>query len=425
MADEKIGSIFDVPAYKKYQNRWNTRLKELLYRASYYDGSAYKKYKDVFWQLGPRLYKEVKPIFLPLSRAVDIDAGIIGGDWEFPSIEVEPKSEIWDAARDRLFDMSSWDVEGVLYSHYGAMYGLSGIRVVSSDDGDKKIMVQPARPTCFMLFYEGQYSDKPSLGLWIERKFDEDGVEFEYAEAITEETISTYKNGVPYSFDEQEAEYPNDQKEIPLIEVKHINDGTDLAECTYQKSIHLLNELNEMATDLSQAIHDNVHPQTIVTGAEPGELTKSRNIAWFLPDPNSDAKFLTPTIDVTGVMEFIREIKEGVKESLPELSFDELKKAGQIATATLELQLMELVIKIERVRPNYDRGLVSAMKMAGRLAGILGISELTPLDDEELILDPNRPVLPQMPQEKISLRMQEIELEQMEAGRNNQEGKIA
>lgn len=62
------------------------------------------------------------------------------------------------------------------------------------------------------------------------------------------------------------------------------------------------------------------------------------------------------------------------------------------------------------------------MQMAGKAAASMGLSEIVPLDDDELILDPNRPILPQMPQDKITLRMSEIELEQMEAGRNPREG---
>lgn len=423
MSDEKIASIFDLPEYKQYQSRWNTRLKELSLRASYYDGSVYRKIKDTIWGLGPRIGKEIKPLFLPLARAVDIDAGIIGGDWVFKPIQIEPKSEIWDEARDILFDMSKWDVQGVLYVHYGAMYGVSGIRVCDERE-EGKIELQPARPTCFMLVYEGDYSDRPSLAFWVEGKIDESGAQYEYAEVITETEIKTYKDGVPFGFDDRQPVEPNEQGVIPIVEIVHINDGTELGECTYQKSILLLNEVNDMATDLKEAIKANVKPQWVISGAEPSDLKRGTDIMWFMPDPQSKVDPVTPTVDIAGVLEFIREIKEGVKESLPELSFDELKKAGQIATATLELQLMELVIKMERVRPNYDRGLTTAMQMAGRAAQSMGLTDLYPLNDPELILDPDRPVLPQMPQDKISLRMQEIELEQMEEGRGNTEGTI-
>lgn len=420
---EKTGTIFGLEEFKPYWKRWNHRQRELNLRAAYYDGSVYRGMNDAMvWSLGPRAAKEIKPLFLPLARAVDIDAGIIGGDWLFPPEDTESKSEKWSVARDALFDMSRWDTKGILYSHYGAVYGLSGIRVADVREKNKHIELQPARPTCFMLGYEGVYADKPAIAFWIEKREDEKG-SYEYAEVITPEKIRTYRDGIPFGFDEREPEYANEQGVVPIVEVFHIDDGTEFGECTYQKAILPLNEVNTMATRLSDIIAKNADPQWTVTGAEPSDLKRGSSVMWFLPE-GAAVNPVVPTIDIPGVIEFIREIKAVVHESLPELSFDEIRKSGQIATQTLELQLMELIIKIERVRPNYDRGLVTAMQMAGKAAASMGLSEITPLDDDELILDPNRPILPQMPQDKIALRMSEIELEQMEAGRNPREGTV-
>ena len=418
---EKTGTIFELEEFKPYRKRWDRRQRELNLRAAYYDGSIYRGMNDAtVWSLGPRAAKEIKPLFLPLARAVDIDAGIIGGDWTFPPEDTEPKSATWSAARDALFDMSRWDTKGVLYSHYGAMYGISGIRVADVREGNKHIDLQPARPTCFMLGYEGVYSDSPAVAFWIEKREDETD-SYEYAEVITPASIRTYRNGVLFGFDGRDPEYANEQGVVPIVEIFHLDDGTEFGECTYQKAILPLNEVNTMATRLSDIIAKNSDPQWTVTGAEPSDLKRGSSVMWFLPEGAAVAP-VVPVIDIPGVIEFIKEIKAVVYESLPELSFDEIRKAGQIATQTLELQLMELVIKIERVRPNYDRGLVTAMQMAGKAAVSMGLSEITPLDDDELILDPNRPILPQMPQDKIALRMSEIELEQMEAGLSQNEG---
>lgn len=405
------GTIFSLDEFKKYKKRWNARVKELSYRASYYDGSVYSNMKDLIWSLGPRVGKEIKPMFLPLSRAVDIDSGIIGGDWAFPPADTEPKADNWDAARDLLFDWSSWDTQGVLFVHYGAQYGVTGIRVADMED---KVTITPVDPTKFLLIYDGLYGSVPSAAIWVEDMIGEDGERYEYAEYITPETVRTFKNGKSFGYDGMEPEYPNTIGVIPIFEALHINDGTEWGACTYEKSIPLLNEVNELATRLSRVIEQNVTPQAVISGAEPSELTRSGDVMWFLPGESS-AQFLTPTVDIPGVLEFIREIKEGVKESLPELSFDDIRKNGQVATATLEIQLQELVIKIKRVRPNYDRCLTSALQLAGSLS-----PQLSALNDEELILDPYRAVLPQNQMDKIALRMQEIELERMEGG--NDEG---
>ena len=189
-----------------------------------------------------------------------------------------------------------------------------------------------------------------------------------------------------------------------------------------QKAIVLLDEVNDMATRLSETIKKNEEPQTVITGADPADLQRGSDWAWFLMNPEARAQFMTPQIDIEGVLSFIKEIKVGVHDALPELSFDELRKAGQIATQTIELQLIEFVIKVQLTRPNYDRALTEAMKIAGAAAKRLNLPAIAPLDDPELILDRKRPVLPVMPKDAIDLEMAQIELQNMRAGSPAQAG---
>ena len=318
---EKLGTLFDQEEFKPYQRAWNARLRELTTRASYYDGAVYRSLKNTaVWTMGPRVGKEIKGLFLPLSRAVDIDAGIIGGDWLFP--EDDAKAEAWDAARDVLFDRSHWDTDGVLYVHYGAQYGVSGLRIADVWEGEKRVLMQPADPTRFMLVYNSPYSMASDMAIWIEQRDGEDG-QYEYAEVITPERIRTFKDGSPFGYFGASPEYTNKQGVVPIVEVVHIKDGTELGECTYQKSIPMLNEVNEMATRLSDIITKNTDPQWTIAGAEPSDLKRGSDIMWFLPE-GAETKPVVPIIDIPGVLEFIREIKEGVKESPPELSYDEL-----------------------------------------------------------------------------------------------------
>lgn len=396
-----MSSIFDRPEYKAYRAKWDARQKELISRGGYYDGSIYKRTKDTFWFLGGQVGGNIKPLFLPFSRAVDVDAGLIPSGWDFP--KDEPRAENWKAARNLLFDRSKWDTNGVLFVHFGAVYGVSGIRVSNEPD----IRITPANPTKYMLVYDDIYSDVPTKCFWVETYKDGDK-SYEYAEVITAETITTYKDGEPYGYSNREPETKNTIGKIPVFECVHINDDTENGECTYQKAIVLLDEVNDMATRLLTIVKKHEKPQTIIAGAEPTELERGDDTAWFLPS-GADAKFAIPNIDIQGVLEFIREIKAGVHDALPELSFDEIKKSSQIATATIELQLMELVIKIKRTRPNYDRALTEAMQLAGSISSDL----VKVLDDENLILDEDRTILPVMARDAIDLEIAQIELDNM------------
>jgi hypothetical protein len=62
------------------------------------------------------------------------------------------------------------------------------------------------------------------------------------------------------------------------------------------------------------------------------------------------------------------------------------------------------------------------MQMAGAAAAGMGLPEIAVLNDPELILDPERAVLPVMPSDQIALEMQKIELDNMRAAAGNVEG---
>jgi len=411
-------SIFDLTEFKAYKTPWTNRLKTLNKRAKYYDGSIYDAAISGLSWLAPRIGQSIEPLYLPLGSAVDVDAGIIPGGWLLP--EDDAKSEIFQKAIDTVFDWSNWDTDGVLFVHYGAMTGVSGLRVADLRD-QGKILVQPADPQTFMTIGMKAYDSTPDMAIMIEERLDSDGSKFEYAEVITTETIRTFKSGEPYGFDGREASYTNELKFVPYVEIRHIETGKPYGECTFQKAIRLLDSVNKMASNLKTIIDKNAKPQWFMTGVEPSELNHSDDNAWFGP-VDAKAQILVPDIDIAGVLAFIDKIAINVEKALPEKAFDDLRRKDQIATATLELQLMELVLKIKRARPNYDKGLKIALQMAGRAAKTMNLSDIAVLDDEELRFDDQRPILPVDERGQIDLELARLELEQMRNAGTIKEG---
>jgi len=412
-----MSSIFDTAEFKRYKARWKTRTDELARRHAYYNGAIYQKSLDRLKWLKSRISRAVKPLYVPLFRAVNVDAGIIPGEWLFP----EEGKQTWEPARKALWNSSQWSTKGVLYVHYGSLYGVSGLKVADLRH-EQRVVVAPVDPTRFMLLYEGQYSEAAAMAIWCENRLDEEGKQFEYAEVITPEAIRTFKDGKAAGYDEREAEYKNELGFVPYVEVKHIETGHPLGESTFDNVCPMLDEVNALASQLGDAIEKNVEPQWVIFGADASDLVKGSDNVWFVAR-EARVEPVVPSIDIPGVMEFIREIKENVHDALPELAFDELRKKDQIATATMELQLMELVLKTKRSRPNYDAGLVTAMQMAGKAAKSMNLSDIAPLDDDELAIDAERPVLPLDPETDIRIQMMQLELERQKALNNPGEGR--
>lgn len=383
----EIKSLFDRDEFKPFKAQWDRRQTELARRHDYYTGDVYNRHKYRFgWWLGQRLYRGIRPLFLPFARAVDVDAGIIPGGWAFK----QEAPDAWRTARKQLFAWSEWATQGVLYVHYGAIFGVSGLKVADLRE-EKKVVIAPVDPRKFMLVRGSGYSQAPMMAITIEQREGADGKPYEYGEVITPDSITTFRNGQPEGFENRPESYPNALGAVPYIEVRHIETGEDLGECTFQKPMLILDELNELGSYLADIIKKHAEPQTAISGAAKSDLKKGDNV-WFLPE-GAKVETLLADIDIPGVQSFLKQLEDNVRESLPESAFDELKSKTEIATATLELQLQELVLKVKRCRPNYDAGIVKAMRLAGRAAADMGLSDVAPLDDELLELDDDRPVL--------------------------------
>lgn len=416
-------SIFALDEFKPYAGEWSQRQRLLAYRKAYYDGTIYRNIRQRFEALGqlqavlgPRLYRGTKAMFLKLSRAVDVDAGIIPGGWSFKA--EAPAS--WATATKQIMSWSDWSIDGVLFIHYGAQYGLAGLKVSDLREA-KRVIIKPIDPATYMLVRSGHYDARPRQAIVRELQRDGAGKLVEFAEVVEADRVRTFINGEPAGIDDRPAEYDNMLGFVPFAEAHHLRTGEPFGECTYQKAIPVLDEVNELASYLADIIKKHAEAQWVITGGDASDLEKSGDNIWFMP-AGSDAKALVAAIDIPGVLAFIQEIEKQVSDALPELAFDELKRKDQIATATLELQLAELVFKVKRTRPNYDHALADALRMAGRAAAQLGLADLATLDDEALAFDEDRPVLPLDRETQIRIAQAELALQQQEAITNGAEG---
>jgi len=387
-----ISSIFDLDEYKQYKATWEARQKVLKRRAAYHDGSIYDNasWRGVLSTIAPKLPKNIRAVFSPLAAAVDVDAGIIPAEWEF----ADDAPEEWKTAREIVFDWSEWDVQSPLFVHYGAMLGVTGLRISDIQD-DEKVVISAADPRKFMTIGSSIYSREPKMALWIEQQLDSDGEEYEYAEVHTPTEIQTYKNGELYSYEGRDAVTKNNIGRVCIIESKHIENGKPLSEPTFQKALRMLDEANGLLSDIADNIkNETSNVQWILFGVDPTNLTHGDGNIWFAPlDARVEA--LVPNVDLKGMIEFVRDLKVDIKDALPEKDFDELRRKDQIATDTLSIQLTELVLKIKRTRPNYDRALVTALQIAGRAAETMKLDKISVLNDSALKLNPKRAIIPE------------------------------
>lgn len=391
-----MASIFELDEFKVHEGRWLARAQAFRVRRAYYDGSVYQSAWGALGWLRGRLGGAVRGLYLPCARAVNLDSGIVPGGWATEGAAPAQLAEV--------FGWSDWSIMGPLFVHYGALYGNVVLRV-SDVRGAGRVVICPVRPEHVLLVRAGLYGREAVMALCVQR-VEVDGRSVEYAEVVEARRVRTFIEGEAAGVDGRPASYDNALGFVPFVEVRHIDGGDELGACAFQDALNLLDAVNEVATDLAEIVKKHAKPKWAVLGADESDLSNEDDI-WTFPQ-GSDVKVLVPGIDVTGVLKFLQDTRMQVERSIPELAFDEIISKYNLATATVELQLAELVLLIRRVRPNYDRGLEMALGMAARALAGMGVSGYGEL--AAVRFDDGRAVLPVDRRATLELELLEAQI---------------
>lgn len=385
MAEQEIKSLFDLDEFKP--------LKEAFFSRKHRFGRYWDYYKAQFTTaatifqtdsgklLGARVGDAIKPLFTPLSRAVELDVALIPGDWKLADESLQEPV-------DQVLEWSKWDVEGDIFVRYVTAMGECGLRVI--DDRNRKItFIQPVRPDSYIVVPTSSWDATPRMVVFIAVQGED-----EIAEVIEGSLIRTFRNGQPVALDRANGRleaYASEMGVVPFVVCK-LDAGDGKGEPTFENTLVALDQVNRQATYMSTIISRHAEPQWAAIGAEAGDLEKDGESVWFFPE-GSDVKAILATVDFAGLLAFIQEIKQEMKESLPELALSKLVGVERVASATIELQMAEAVFKIKRLRKPCDRALAEALKLAGMAGKSMGVGEVAILAEEPVKFDKNRPVI--------------------------------
>jgi len=416
-----MASIFDLDEFKELEQPFRERQRR--YRENW---DAYKARRPgrglpkfntpMGGMIGARIENAIQPLFTPFGRAVRIDVALIPGGWRLKNPELHD-------AQAALFQASKWATAGDLFVKYGVAMGEAGIRIVD-DRVKKNVYMMPVRPDTYIIKRASMYDTTPALALFV---YSLDN-ETELAEVLEPTRVRTFINGQLTGVAGRPAQYPNKLGFVPMTVAMH-DDGEGRGEPTFDDAMAALAQVNQQASYMAGIIKRHAEPQWAAFGAEPGDLEKSGDTVWFFPE-GSDIKAVLAAVDFNGLLEFIREIKADMKESLPELAFHKLVGVERVAAATIELQMAEPVFKIRLLRKAYDEALAAAMRMAGVAAREMGLTDIAVLADEPgPELDADRPVITidaltrlQIAAAEQSVQMNQISFQQQQAMMNMARG---
>lgn len=387
-------SVFDTVAdIGIYRERWQQRCARYSVLRAYYKGTVYDQYPALIQAL--KLYSGIRQIFGPLRRSVRVDVAKVPGGWTLP--EDAPASLV--AAVEQVRAWSSYRAGYSRAVLHGAVAGEFGLMVVD-DRLARTASIVPLRPDEVVT---GTLADGTPFGLVIKCNLVDRQGQYEYAQLITPNTITTYRNGVLHDYDKGGEERPNLLGFVPILLSPYMAGESGIGENAFSGTQELLDRVNDATSQALDVIQRNAEPLTVFSGVDDIDFDPANN-AITLSKEGAKAYTLAPNLVIDHALALIDKVLAEFKNLLPQLILDVLTSRNDLAYDTVLTLCMELIDHVQDVRTHVDAAIETAERWA-LLAGVqMGL--FSGIDPMLHRLDPERPVIQPGPTTRLALEGQ-------------------
>jgi hypothetical protein len=338
-----------------------------------------------------KLYNHVRGVYNPVSRLKEsyVDK-IYGGALDFETLETGaiPLVFVDDANADVLRDAlrnvwleSNLRLNKDLYVRQGALLGDVAWKVV--DDPQRgKVRMEILHPGKIKEFDVDAVHNVKRIVIEYERDDPETGRSYLYTEEIDKERFTTYKDGVPFAFEEDRegqrlASWPNVYGFVPVVLVQHRNVGRKRGANAFYAQIGKIDELNDSASLLGDAVRKGVNPMLRATGLRPGTKVEINDTErdevpiLYIPE-GATLEPLAPQLDAASAGVNIDRLLLELERDLPELALHRLREGGNLTAPGVRSAYSDAVGRFRSAMSAYDDGLIRAQKMALSIGGFRG-----------------------------------------------------
>jgi hypothetical protein len=342
MSVQGIGrSVWNLAELAPYRQGWAARCRRYAAYRAYYHGTAYEKVKG--HAQARQLYEGTRTLFSPLRRCVRVDTAKVPAGWALPE---QTSTATLDLVRE-VRQAHHLERAFGRFVLYGAVAGEAALLLSGSPEWPDVLALRPDE------VQRGELADGTPFALIVKPQTGRDG-RYEYAQLITPERVSTYKDGILHDYDGEGAERPNIFGRITLVDSPYLEGEDGVGEPAFGGVLELLDRVNESASLTLDVINRNAEPLVVGTGVSEVALAEGEDM---LTVESPDAKFYTidPRLAIGETLEFIREVKAEYKTLLPQLALDQLHGMSDLAYETVQTLLQELSDHIVAVRSSVDR----------------------------------------------------------------------
>lgn len=386
---------------------WASRRLRYAINWAYYENTAYSKVHK--WSTGKKtqegLYKYIRSIYGPVYRLGEFYKSHLWGGrldrgaGDEGALPIETDNGALRLAIADLWRWSNWQTKKDIVTLYGAVLGDVVIRVI--DDTDKsRVYLENIHPGKLKDVTFDAFGNVKSYTIEEDRTNPLNATQtVVYTEVVTNQgggaiLYQTFLNSSPYDWTGNGPQWQIGYGFVPLVVIKHNDVGLDWGWSELQPGRSKINEVDDIASKLSDQIRKTVDPiwfisgvsnptsspttaETALTGKaalnrpQPGREELS---AIYASDPNAKATALIGEGDISAIIEHIKEILSEIERDYPELKLiaDLQQVSGDISGRALRIAQGPAVDKVLQRRVNYDDGLKRIQQMAIAIGGERG-----------------------------------------------------
>lgn len=214
-----------------------------------------------------------------------------------------------------------------------------------------------------------------------------------YREEVTRDgdnvVYTTFLNNRPYGWYGEPTTWEVPYTFTPVVHIQHNNIGLDWGWSELMPMLSLVQECDDLASQISDHIRKYVHPRWLVTGAKQGDLAVSgaqrdetggtntrpepgrEELKLIFGPKGADAKAMVAELNLSDALQHLDSLLKELERGYPELRMDLHATSGTSGRA-LRVARQSISAKVQQRRENYDAGLATLFKMAIAVGGFRG-----------------------------------------------------
>lgn len=375
----------------RYRMLWHYYL-----NSAFEDNALWERYKSKY-----KLHRQIRSLYNPTRRLVDFYTGIVypgvlsidaerlpnGAQLAIPFAE-DTNPQLLRAVGE-FWRWSNWQINKNLMIRYGAALGDVLVELVDDVAGGKVFasVTWPGLIDDLLLDEQGNVKMYALEYDYEIQVTDFTAQKYTYRKEVDQNSIRTFRDGEPFSYNDVPAVVPNEYGFVPAIWVKHVDLGGDHGEPAL-RNVGKIDQLNSLASAMVDHATRNLEAPVIISNAqglsrlfsEQRKRTSTREIddeegagdreSIKILKATGDARIQTVELNPGEALATMDHLIAEIEKDHPEITmFAQLRGMAQVTGPAADRLFGDVETYVNDARAIYDTQSIKLFQMAVAIAG--------------------------------------------------------